>query len=433
MLGAAMQIVGHIRSLFLVTALTLPLASTASRADILYRFNQGTLFDGGFGPIAKVQAKVSAALSRCGKPGLPSPDGKFGPGLRTALVTLATCPEFSAAVAADNDARAGALTQTFWTALMGEPAPSVDDRARTLMLTYEATDYTRMEWNYCQSRPLYNPPAGNTVCYSNDPRSYLTWGPNGATGGGGRDVQLILQAVDAASPALVDQSFGSEANAVRRMFKMPNGDPSRSLETYLCGIWIDGSRRAAWKSGFQAIGKEPSVRTTFDKFYKSASLDGGKIAGFIDAYAAYGLTPTEIDYAFFKDRAAHMSLTPRPIRQAIETVPPAERTSARWKVRRAIALNVRPGAQVEDRLGRDVAFYLDGAGNALSREESSAWQARGRLRASDAGLSDSRNAPAFRPEPAIDTRINSPASLTDAERTACPAAVLATQRPPRRR
>jgi len=109
------------------------------------------------------------------------------------------------------------------------------------MLTYEATDYTRMEWNFCQSRPVYNPANGNPVCFSNDPRSYLTWGPNGATAGGGREVQPIIQAVDATAPALINESFGTEAGAVRRVLQMRDRDAARSLGTYLCGV----GRRAA--------------------------------------------------------------------------------------------------------------------------------------------------------------------------------------------
>ncbi len=332
-------------------------------------------------------------------------------------------------VATDREAREGALTQTYWNLLVGEPAPAVDDRARTVMLTYEATDYTRMEWNFCQSRPLYDPPAGRRVCFSNDPKSYLTWGPNGATGGGGREVQLILRGVDKANPALIDASFGAEAAAVRRMFLMPDRQADRALETYLCGVWADTGRRAAWKAGFDLIGREPLVRATFDDFYKSASLDGGKIATFFRAYAANGLEPTEVDYAFFKDRSAHTSPALAPIRQAIANRLATEPGAARWTIRQAIALNVRPTAQRADRLGRDVAFYIDGAGGALGSEERSAWAGRGRLRASDAGLSDTRPFASFTPAPAIDTSIPNPASLTAAERAACPQAVLDTRRP----
>src|SRR5262245_14615642 len=171
-------------------------AIAPSRADILFRFGQTTLFDGRFGSIAKAQALANAALAACGRPATIGADGKFGAGTRDALAALARCPAFTSKLAADGDARAGALTHAYWDALVGQPAPTVNDRAHTLMLTYEATDYTRMEWNFCQSQPQFNPAAGRNTCISNDPRSYLTWGPNGATAGGGREVQLILQSVD---------------------------------------------------------------------------------------------------------------------------------------------------------------------------------------------------------------------------------------------
>ena len=182
------------------------------RAEVLFRYSEGVLFDGRYGPIARVQEKARNSLIACGKPAAITADGKFGPGTRDALATLAKCPTFAVQLAEDAEAKEGALTTGYWAALFNSAAPSVDDRARTLMLTYEATDYTRMEWNFCQSSPIYNPTAGNNDCYSNDPRSYLTWGPNGATGGGGREVQLILQAIDSVDPALINESFG----AVRR-------------------------------------------------------------------------------------------------------------------------------------------------------------------------------------------------------------------------
>ena len=90
---------------------------------------------------------------------------------------------------------------------------------------------------------------------------------------------------------------------------------------------------------------------------------------FFRAYAASGLRPTEVDYAFFKDRAAHPSPSLEPIQRAIATLLAAQPGAARWQVRQAIALNVRPSAQRTDRLGRDVAFYIDGAGDLLGPEE----------------------------------------------------------------
>jgi hypothetical protein len=406
-------------------------STSPSKAEVFYRFSKGVLFDGRYGPIAKVQEAAKAALAACGSSDTISVDGKFGPGTRDALAALAKCPVFASQLAADGDAKAGAVTGGYWAALLGTaPAPGVDDRARTLMLTYEATDYTRMEWNFCQSKPLYNPSSGHNKCFSNDPHSYLTWGPNGATGGGGREVQLILQAVDKGDPTLIDESFGAEKDSVRRMFSMPDRDTARSLETYLCGIWVDPARRLSWKDGFDKIGRLPTVRATFDRLYQSSSLDGGKINTFIKAYSANGLAATEVDYAFFKDRAAHTTPKLDPVQAAIATVLASEPDAVRWQVRRSIALNVRPSNQRTDRLGRDVAFYLDGSGLAgLSTEEREAWQGRGRLHASDAGLSDDRPYTSFTAGPPIDTDIAHPTTLSAAERAACPAAVLATQQP----
>lgn len=140
--------------------------------------------------------------------------------------------------------------------------------------------------------------------------------------------------------------------------------------------------------------------------------------------------PTEVDYAFFKDRAAHTSPALERIRVAIANLLNTEPGAARWKIRRAIALNVRPTAQITDRLGRDVAFYIDGSGiSGLLDEERQAWTNRGRLRASDAGLLDLRNYSVFAPTPSISTEISNPAALNERERAACPAAVLETRRP----
>jgi hypothetical protein len=417
------------RLLWLVSAVALTVSS--ARSDVLYRFTDAQLFDGKFGPVATVQARLGNALQACGKPETLTADGKFGPRTRDSLSELANCPAVSTALADDGDARHGAITGRYWSVLVGDPPPDVDARARTIMLTFEATDYVDMEWNFCQSSPLYDPAHGHTVCFSNDPHSYLTWGPNGATAGGGREVQLILQAIDANTPNLIDHAFGAEANAVRKILHLVDHDPSRTLETYLCGVWADRNRRQAWKDAFAQIGAEPSVRKTFDDFYKSSNLDGGKISTFFTAYKAHSLAPTEIDYAFFKDRAAQTTVALEPIKSAVSEILNAESSAPHWKIRRAIALNVRPGgSQREDRLGRDVAFYIDGAGDALNGEELKAWRNRGPLRASDVGLSDERNSPSFEPGPAIPNNVPDPTQLSEAEKAACPQAVLDTRFPP---
>jgi hypothetical protein len=414
---------------WLITTVALTISS--ARSDVLYRFTEEQLFDGKFGPVATVQQRVKDALQTCGRETALTADGKFGPRTRDSLSELANCTDVSHALSDDAEARSGAITDRYWHVLVGDLAPDVDARARTIMLTFEATDYVDMEWNFCQSSPLYDPAHGHALCFSNDPHSYLTWGPNGATAGGGREVQLILQAVDAVAPNLIDHAFGAEANALRKIFHLVDHDHKRTLETYLCGVWADRNRRQVWKNGFMQIGAEPLVRKTFDDFYKSSSLDGGKISAFFTAYKANDLMPTEIDYAFFKDRAAQTSVSLEPIKSAVSEILDGEPNAPRWKIRRAIALQVRPtGSQREDRLGRDVAFYIDGAGGTLSNEELKAWQTRGPLRASDVGLSDQRNAPSFEPGPPIQNSVPTPIELSQAEKAACPEAVLDT-RPPR--
>ncbi|QND44653.1 hypothetical protein HB780_02385 (plasmid) [Rhizobium lusitanum] len=417
----------------LLAIIFMSLLPACAHADVLYKYREAPLDDGRYGPVANLQTAMVAALKACGKNVSPTIDGQFGPATRWALTLLSACPEIAPKIAGDAEAVAGTLTVAYWQALLPDVSPpSVDQRAHTIMLTYEATDYTVMEWNFCQSKPHYDPKHGQMRCYSNDPRSYLTWGPNGATAGGGQEVRLILQALDKLDANSIDDSFGTEAAAVRRMFVLRDRDPDRSLETYLCGVWMDAKRRVAWKIGFSKIGAIPAAREMFDKLYRSASLDGGKVASFYDAYASNHLVPTEMDYGFFKDRAAHTNVNSKDhlaIEQAIQNQLKGLPDSRPWQIRQAIALTVRPGSQRRDRLGRDVAFYVDEGEHRLNAEELDAWRARGRVWASSAGLSDDRMMPSFMPEPTIETDLSQPSSLTSAERRACPQAVLDTRKP----
>ena len=128
---------------------------------------------------------------------------------------------------------------------------------------------------------------------------------------------------------------------------------------------LDRQRSAgsAWKAGFAAIGQVLGARHLSTATTRARASTAARSASFRAYTAKYNLQPTAIDYAFFKDRAAHMSASLAPIQQAIANLLAAQPSAARWKVRQAIALNVRPrGTQRADRLGRDVAFYIDGAG-----------------------------------------------------------------------
>jgi hypothetical protein len=87
-----------------------------------------------------------------------------------------------------------------------------------------------------------------------------------------------------------------------------------------------------------------------------------------------------------------------------------------------------------DRTGRDMAFVLDalGEGDTITAEERKQWEKRGKVKASDVGLSDERTVPGFTPT-AIDLTSMPKAistTLTPAEEKACPLAVLKPLPPP---
>ena len=199
------------------------------------------------------------------------------------------------------------------------------------------------------------------------------------------------------------------------------------VERYLCHVWMNRSRRAAWLRGFERLGASSLVQAAYDDVYASTRFDGGKIAKFFSAWRRAGLRPTEVDFAFFVDRSAHMSISEADILSSLRaTHPDPGSTLEPWEARRAVALGDVPGNpdQSASRRGRDVTFYVDGAPRSrLSQDELSDWKASGRRRASNVGLSDTNPAPDFEPGPPIDWKPDLLATLTAAEQT-CPAAVL---------
>lgn len=96
-------------------------------------------------------------------------------------------------------------------------------------------------------------------------------------------------------------------------------------------------------------------------------------------------------------------------------------------VRRAFAAKFPTTNQTKDRLGRDVAFFIDAVSEAgLTQEERQAWTQRGQLSAANVGLSDERDAPALTPG----SDINGPNFSGSLEPTpACPQSVLNPRKP----
>lgn len=401
---------------------------------IIAQYSGAALHGGKFGYLAEVQSKLNRLPVECKPAPTLVADGQFGPKMRDAIKKAASCPDVQNSLPPDSEARNGALTDALWAILFpARSKPSVYERAMAVVLTQEATDYDRAEWNFCQSRPLYNPAQGQTTCYSNDPTSFLTWGPRGATAGGGGEVQRILYAVDSDPnmKAIVDDSFKSTSADVRRLARLD----AKDVGPFLCKIWINPQLRQQWKDDFALFGASPQVQRVYDALYASSTSDGGKIAQYYRLYASAGIVPTEVDYAFMIDRATQFSGPgANTIAAATAAMKSRGARATPAELRRWLALNFRPSNQRTDRLGRDVVFYIDAleaSGQSLTPEERTAWKGRNPIRSNDAGLSDSVQLAEFHaPEFEYQPLPRGTEHLADAERGACPAAILRTFEPP---
>jgi hypothetical protein len=417
------------RSLIVWVAVLCPFLLPAAD-PIIARYSGVALNGGKFGYLAEVQSKLNALPADCRPIPALTVNGLFGSKMRDAIRKAVSCPGVQNSLPSDSEARNGALTDALWTILFpGRSKPSVYERAMVVVLTQEATDYDHAEWNFCQSRPFYDPAHGQSTCHSNDPTSFLTWGPRGATAGGGGEVQRILYAVDADPnmKAIVDSSFGSTSSDVRRL----TGLDAKDVGAFLCKIWIDPQLRQQWKDGFARFGASPQVQRVYDALYASSSADGGKIAQYYRLYASAGIVPTEVDYAFMIDRATQFSGPgAKTIAAAAAAMKSSGARSTPVELRRWIALNFRPSNQRTDRLGRDVVFYVDGleaSGQGLTPEERTAWNGRNALRSRDAGLSESMQIAEFQaPQFAYPHQPRGTERLDGAERGSCPATVLQT-------
>jgi hypothetical protein len=255
--------------------------------------------------------------------------------------------------------------------------PSVHERAFVLSLTHEGTDYDTVEWNYGTS----------------DNKSALTWGPYGATAGWGNEIRGIFKKIEQENPSLLNTVFAEEFTKVSELMEKDQSSGYQVLKP----VWNNPSRRLIWKAKFKELSAEKVARDSYE-WYAFQSNEWLK-PGF---KRLYGLIPdaqtkaTEIDYAFFLDLAMHMSITQQRIEIAKEAIARKERKLGHAlspsERRQVISLTMIPSAQRQDRLGRNVVYYVDGVGiEGLSAEEKTAWQNRSNLRASNCGLSDSRS------------------------------------------
>ncbi|PVH27339.1 hypothetical protein [Pararhodobacter oceanensis] len=400
--------------------------------------NYGVLLDGIYGEIFAVQTALNAALETCEMELRVETDGAFGFGTRAAIRQLTSCDDIRAQLPRNSAARDGAVTRALWQALLPErPVPGPYQRMQAILQAFEDTPFQApAQWNFCQNAPVYDPQEDQLDCYSNDSSSYLTWGPHGATAGWGQELLIILAQVDAQHSALIDAAFGDEAAAVRRSTHLgrrlhPVLDreviDDSEVERYLCSVFIDPARREIWAEGFANLAASAQVREIYTALFRANNFDGGKIFTLLRAWRSVGLEPTEIDFGFFMDRAAHSSVRFSTYIAALERIrarnggfpSPAE-------IRRQISRDIRPRNREQrlQRLGRDVAFYYDALQAELNTYERRAWRNRGRRRAAAIGLSDDRPAPEIAFVPNLIWTPDGSAPLTAEERDICPEVVL---------
>lgn len=420
----------------LVAILLVCIISSVCRVEgtVLYERSSGMLKDGDYGPIKRFQTALNAALMACGRRERVHPDGKYGDETITGIRAYLYCPA-AAQIPVNDPSRKGKISLEMWKNLIpGGAVPDLNSRTLTLVLTYENTDYSIIAWNFCQSTPRYEPDKPGSLCYSNDKKSFLTWGPRGATAGHGREIQGILWLLLRDRPDLIKSSFGEEFSYLRRFI----GLSEQSTQKMLCAVWRNPVRREAWRLAFAKLGANEFTRDTFNRYYQSTISDGGKIARLYRLYELAGLTPSEVDYAFFVDRATHSTV---PSSEALTALAAKMKTFvapfknnknayARLLIsRELLAPNTN---RIWDRRGRDMAFILGilRSTGTLKDQEIQDWERRGRYLVSDVGLSDTISAPPFTPVQLDLTGMpKGTDELNDDERNNCPYTVLNPRSP----
>ncbi|MFB9127110.1 hypothetical protein E2553_39980 [Paraburkholderia dipogonis] len=381
-------------------------AGTIARdSDILFQLPETgqPINDGQFGFVTTFRQHLVAIAARC-ELSLPQqllvPSGKFDSKTAQAIIKVAACHEVSSALPDDDAARKGAITSALWKVVVPDaPAPGLLDRVQAMTFQFEGTDYVTIEFNV-GTKDL----------------GILTWGPLGATVGQAHQVQTILREIDAQFPKLIDDAFPEESVSIRTLYRTDSdADNARLVQA----VKASPTRKAAWQRGFAALGSNLDVR----KIYNAAMAETGKsglvegIADFYCSYWAHGWVPTEVDMAFFFDRAVQTAVfqpnTNQAVGAASGVLGKSRGTPSAAERRRAVAANfILTTGWAEDRLARDVSYYVGAIPEASITEktfvalqlkknlvgadkggEVAIWRKRSGFEASNFGLSDDRLAP----------------------------------------
>jgi len=366
--------------------------------DILVRVveaaTQRVIQDSKWGFIGELQGALNARAAECGFAPV-TVDGRYGGATANAVEIVARC--IGAPLPSDEPH----LTSTAFRAITGAAPPTALDRARTLARTLEGTDYDTVQWNVC-------------IAYKGDQGSVLTWGPYGKTLGWGGELMDVLKKLDRAK---VRAAFAAEgAVGVDQLLRLKTAKDlgvasqhrypgARALMAKLCR---QKGQMDAWERAFARLGADPEVRALYDAdAWGEGAWFRTVVNKLSDSWIAAGLTPSEVDFAFFVDRSIHMGWgAPRfaavdaALAQLKASVPPEEFTNARARL--AVADAVRPRAHPEDRLARDAIFLIDSEAELAEamaqsptwpRGWKTSWRARANITAADVGLSDDRPEP----------------------------------------
>jgi hypothetical protein len=390
----------------IVLALAPPTSARAPVLDpgeVLIRLveaaTQRVIQDSKWGFIGSLQRAINDNADACGVPKVPL-DGVFGASTAAGARAVAECKGVSV------PPEGADLTKAQFEAITGQDAPDALARARTLARTMEATDYDRLEWNIC-------------IAHTGDAGSVLTWGPYGATLGWGGELLSILRAVD--RPVL-ERAFRAEGArgldqllALRsaRQMKISSRHAYPGAAALMQSICAQKGQKAAWTRAFARLGAEPAVRAAYDaRVWGDEAWFRTVVVRLSTSWREAGLEPTEVDFAFFLDRAIHMGwgrarfeAVDAALAAARAKTPDGEWTSAR--ARFAVADAVRARAHPSDRLARDVMFLADAEAELAAAMAASptwpktwkaGWTRRANITAADVGLSDLRPAPDWRYE-----------------------------------
>ena len=116
-------------------------------------------------------------------------------------------------------------------------------------------------------------------------------------------------------PALLQKAFGTEYPNLRRFFQLKGGGKSKCdgdipLKRFVCAVWMDQARRKIWDHALTVLGHSSLVRKAYNELYALSDFDGTKLQDYYAVWRDLGLRPSEIDYAFFLDRATHLGGPP---------------------------------------------------------------------------------------------------------------------------